>query len=135
MIVVVKLSWGVTMNKVKQNRFSNTTGCKISQTFGKGLALKRKFLGSIVIAVFLTLLGFFSDCANPWIALVLYCGISAGLGSITNGYYASMLCLAPDYTGLLSSIVAMFGIFGMLSTTRLVSLFRHTVRIKCMSEL
>lgn len=74
-------------------------------------------------------MGFFSDCANPLIALFLYCGISAGLGSITNGYYASMLSLAPDYTGLLSSIVAMFGIFGMLATTRVVSFFRYTVSL------
>uniref|UniRef100_A0A914BXZ6 Uncharacterized protein n=1 Tax=Acrobeloides nanus TaxID=290746 RepID=A0A914BXZ6_9BILA len=50
--------------------------------------------------------------------------MACGFGVSINGFYASLLSIAPSYTGVLSSIHMVLGFLGMLATPQLVSVFR-----------
>jgi hypothetical protein len=50
--------------------------------------------------------------------------MGAGFGVGINGFYVSLLTLAPAYTGILSSIQMVVGFTGMIVTPLLVSFFR-----------
>uniref|UniRef100_A0A914CX01 Major facilitator superfamily (MFS) profile domain-containing protein n=1 Tax=Acrobeloides nanus TaxID=290746 RepID=A0A914CX01_9BILA len=111
--LIIKLSWSVMLDKLKGKCLSNTAAVKLSQ----GIA-------TLMIVVSLILLGYLPDCQKPWIAVLLCCGVSGGFGIAINGFYVSMLSLAPAYTGILSSIHMIIGFIGMIATPQIVSYFR-----------
>uniref|UniRef100_A0A914CG54 Uncharacterized protein n=1 Tax=Acrobeloides nanus TaxID=290746 RepID=A0A914CG54_9BILA len=109
-----KLLWSLLMDKLKEKRLlSQTASCKLSQG-----------LSTAIIVIFLVLLGYVPDCKNPYIAVLLVCVMGSGFGISINGFYASILSLAPAYTGILSSIQMVIGFTGMIVTPQLVSYFR-----------
>ena len=55
--------------------------------------------------------------------------MGAGFGVGINGFYVSLLTLAPAYTGILSSIQMVVGFTGMIVTPLLVSFLRVYVSI------
>lgn len=75
-------------------------------------------------------MGYFSNCGQPLLSLLLFCGIAAGSGAAMNGFYTSMVSLAPPYTGIISSGGRMFSMVAQLITPLIVSMFRNEVCFK-----
>uniref|UniRef100_A0A914DW06 Uncharacterized protein n=1 Tax=Acrobeloides nanus TaxID=290746 RepID=A0A914DW06_9BILA len=111
--IAFKIVWSILMHKLNQKYFSTTTTCKISQTFSLVL--------SVVCCV---LAGHLSNCQQPWISLLLFCGIAMGNGAAMNGFYVSMVSLAPRYTFIISSGGRMCAMLSQLLTPIIVSMFR-----------
>lgn len=117
------------MHKVAK-RYSNTLTCKLSQGFGRyllSLSLKKYLLACIAAGIALIALGYTSSCDTPWLSLLMFCLFAAGIGAASNGFYTSMVSIAPPFVGILSSISKMFALLGMLSTPYIVTAFRKEV--------
>lgn len=59
----------------------------------------------------------------------MFCLFAAGIGAASNGFYTSMVSIAPPFVGILSSISKMFALLGMLATPYIVTIFRKQVRV------
>uniref|UniRef100_A0A914BXJ5 Uncharacterized protein n=1 Tax=Acrobeloides nanus TaxID=290746 RepID=A0A914BXJ5_9BILA len=81
-------------------------------------------LALVLSVVCCALVGHLSNCRQPWIALLLFCGIAMGNGAAMNGFYVSMVSLAPRYTFIVSSGGRMSAMVSQLLTPIIVSMFR-----------
>lgn len=91
---------------------------------------KESILAFISTTTCFILLGHFSNCSQPLFSLLLFCGIAAGSGAAMNGFYTSMVSLAPPYTGIISSGGRMLAMLAMLITPFIVSTFRNEVKLE-----
>uniref|UniRef100_A0A914E2X0 Major facilitator superfamily (MFS) profile domain-containing protein n=1 Tax=Acrobeloides nanus TaxID=290746 RepID=A0A914E2X0_9BILA len=82
---------------------------------------------NIVLCIFKILWGIIMhEVANKF-SHTTTCKLSqgfAGIGAASNGFYTSMVSIAPPFVGILSSISKMFALLGMLSTPYIVTAFR-----------
>ncbi|KAI6219305.1 MFS domain-containing protein [Aphelenchoides fujianensis] len=113
--LLMKMLWATTMDKLKRKRLSNTAACKISQAFS-----------SVTVGALFVLLAFVGRCDRPIWSLLILCSITMCFSIAISGFYTSLLSLAPQYTGTLTSIAMMSGHLGRLVTPKIVPLFNKS---------
>uniref|UniRef100_A0A0N4ZCE9 MFS domain-containing protein n=1 Tax=Parastrongyloides trichosuri TaxID=131310 RepID=A0A0N4ZCE9_PARTI len=113
---IAKFAWSTFLeNLQKKDKISPTNASKLSQL------LSGLFVFFSFIFIPLTL-----DCTKPIYTIILFICTASGFGFCVCGYYTSLLNLAPQYTGVLTSISMVVAFLGRLSGPKLVSYFRET---------
>ncbi|VDD86252.1 unnamed protein product [Enterobius vermicularis] len=115
-----KVLWGIAMDALRRKGIcSPTATCKLSQWFS-----------NITLTVVFLCLAFFVDCTRSTFGVVLMCGFGIGYSASVSGTFTSLLSLAPNFTGTISSLAMLFGIVGRLLAPDLVGLIRVYGTIK-----
>lgn len=81
----------------------------------------------IIISISFALLGYCVDSSTPELALILLCCIGGGFGLCISGFLTSLLSIAPNHIGVLSSVIQMVGFGARFFTPILITLFKTTV--------
>uniref|UniRef100_A0AC35UDR2 MFS domain-containing protein n=1 Tax=Rhabditophanes sp. KR3021 TaxID=114890 RepID=A0AC35UDR2_9BILA len=114
--VVLKMGWSFFVSKlVKENKITLNTSAKLSQ-----------FISGITTAIFFFLIPLTLDCTKPYITVLLLAIGTSGFDLLSCGFLVSLLSIAPNHTGLLTSLHTMNGIMARIGAPYLFSLFRTT---------
>uniref|UniRef100_A0A0K0E8J9 MFS domain-containing protein n=1 Tax=Strongyloides stercoralis TaxID=6248 RepID=A0A0K0E8J9_STRER len=111
-MLIPKNIFAIISDNLKKSRIlTPTMACKIFQSFGNfGTAIA--FFG----------LAFYVDCTTKvlFTLLLIFYGISFSCG--VSGFYTSILSIAPNYTGLMTSICMIFGMIGNATSPNIFSI-------------
>ncbi|KHN79584.1 putative transporter C02C2.4 [Toxocara canis] len=111
--LIFKNVLGVLSDRLKQaNLIRPTAACKLFQA-----------VSSFGAAITLISLALFVDCTNPSLAVILLILIAFCMSAITPGFFTSLLSIAPQFTGIISSCSMVFGTLGNIAAPNLIGGF------------
>ncbi|KJH52276.1 transporter, major facilitator family protein [Dictyocaulus viviparus] len=112
--LISKLIWGFLMDSLKRKKIlSATHAVKLSQVTSMS-----------IISVSFLLLAYGVDCTSHGLALFLMCCIGTAFGLSISGFLTSLLSLAPNFIGIISSISQIIGFGGRVATPQIITHFK-----------
>ncbi|KAJ1360010.1 hypothetical protein KIN20_018868 [Parelaphostrongylus tenuis] len=112
--LVSKILWGFLMDNLKRRKtLTATQSVKLSQV-----------LSMLTMSVCFLLLAYGVDCTSHGLALLLMCTIGAAFGLSISGFLTSLLSLAPNFIGIITSVSQIIGFCGRIATPQIITHFK-----------
>ncbi|KAK6755940.1 hypothetical protein RB195_014370 [Necator americanus] len=112
--LISKLVWGFSMDYFKQKKLLTATQTvKLSQV-----------LSMLTLSICFFALAYGVDCSTHGLALFLLSVIGAAFGLSISGFLTSLLSLAPNFIGVISSISQIIGFGGRVATPQIITYFK-----------
>ncbi|EYC19357.1 hypothetical protein Y032_0024g1038 [Ancylostoma ceylanicum] len=112
--LISKLVWGFSVDYLKQKKvFTATQTVKLSQVSSM-----------LILSVCFLILAYGVDCSTHGLALLLFSTIGAAFGLSISGFLTSLLSLAPNFIGVVSSISQIIGFGGRVATPQIITYFK-----------
>ncbi|KAI1724021.1 major facilitator superfamily domain-containing protein [Ditylenchus destructor] len=114
--LAAKLPYGWLSDTLKRKKImSSTTASKLFNS-----------IGSFGCAFSFLMIAFFADCTNVVLVAVMLAIYGISFAGGISGFYTSMLCVAPAYTGTLTSLSQFFSYVGNALAPTVVAFFNKT---------